>query len=53
MKTEDVIKHFGKKANVARALNIARSSVSEWGELVPERRAARLEKLTGGALKYD
>ncbi|EHN8802015.1 Cro/CI family transcriptional regulator [Enterobacter asburiae] len=53
MKTEDVIKHFGKKANVARALNIARSSVSEWGELVPERRAARLEKITGGALKYD
>ncbi|MGX7885462.1 Cro/CI family transcriptional regulator [Enterobacter hormaechei] len=27
--------------------------MSEWGELVPERRAARLEKLTGGALKYD
>lgn len=35
MKTEDVIKHFGKKANVARALNIARSSVSEWGSWSP------------------
>ncbi|MDI3359741.1 Cro/CI family transcriptional regulator [Lelliottia sp. V89_10] len=53
MKTEDVIKHFGKKSNVARALKIARSSVSGWGELVPERRAARIEKITGGALKYD
>ncbi|KNC93639.1 Cro/CI family transcriptional regulator [Trabulsiella odontotermitis] len=53
MKTADVVSHFGKKANVARALKISRSSVSEWGELVPERRAARLEKITGGALKYE
>lgn len=53
MKTADVISHFGKKANVARALKISRSSVSEWGDLVPEKRAARLEKITGGALKYD
>ncbi|CAM4031909.1 MULTISPECIES: Cro/CI family transcriptional regulator [Lelliottia] len=53
MKTADVISHFGKKANVARALRISRSSVSEWGDIVPEKRAARLEKITGGALKYD
>ena len=53
MRTDDVVKHFGKKANIARALKIARSSVSGWGELVPERRAVRLEKITGGALKYD
>lgn len=53
MRTDDVVKHFGKKANIARALKIARSSVSGWGDLVPERRAVRLEKLTGGALKYD
>lgn len=40
MKTADVVSHFGKKANVARALKISRSSVSEWGEMVPERGAA-------------
>jgi transcriptional repressor of cell division inhibition gene dicB len=48
----DVVRFFGRKANVARVLKIAPASVSGWGDLIPERQAARLERLTGGALVY-
>lgn len=53
MKKESVVSHFGSMANVARALGIARSSVSGWGDLVPEKRAVRIERMTNGALTYD
>ncbi|WP_407226413.1 Cro/CI family transcriptional regulator [Enterobacter roggenkampii] len=53
MFTEKVIKFFGSKAAVARALGISQVAVTRWGTAVPEKRAARLERLTGGVLKYD
>ncbi|ANC41731.1 hypothetical protein EYY95_13945 [Hafnia alvei] len=53
MKKSDVVTYFGSAAKVARALNIARSSVSGWGVLVPEKRAAKIERMTSGALKYE
>ena len=53
MFTETVIKFFGSKAAVARALGISQVAVTRWGSVIPEKRAVRLERLTGGVLKYD
>ena len=38
---------------LSEALSISHSSVSQWGEIIPEKQALRLEKLTAGELKYD
>ncbi|TKI02569.1 Cro/CI family transcriptional regulator [Martelella alba] len=53
MLTDDAIKYFGNKAKLAEAAGVSQPAVSRWGKLVPEKRAARLERLTSGALKYD
>ncbi|CAI1830265.1 MULTISPECIES: Cro/CI family transcriptional regulator [Serratia] len=53
MHTTAVIKFFGSKSAAARALKISQAAVTRWGELVPEKRAVRIERITGGALKYD
>jgi hypothetical protein len=48
-----VIAHFGSQAEVARFLHISRPSVSEWGEVIPEGAAYKLQVLTAGALRVD
>ncbi|ELY4379359.1 helix-turn-helix domain-containing protein [Cronobacter sakazakii] len=53
MYTKSVISHFGSKAAIARALGISQVAVTRWGATVPEKRAARLDHLTNGELKYD
>lgn len=54
MYKKDVIAYFNhRQANVARALNIKPPSVFYWGEIIPERMAYRLERITGGALKVN
>jgi hypothetical protein len=54
MRFSDVLVHFkGRRVDIARALNITPGAVSLWGELVPPRRAAELEKLTKRKLKFD
>ncbi|HCD7554181.1 TPA: helix-turn-helix domain-containing protein [Citrobacter farmeri] len=53
MFTKKVVEFFGSKTAIARALGISQVAVTRWGEAVPEKRAARLERLTGGALKYE
>ncbi|HSA48446.1 MAG TPA: Cro/CI family transcriptional regulator [Candidatus Competibacteraceae bacterium] len=53
MKTQEVIRHFGSQAAVARALGITSSAVNQWREVVPLATAARLEKITQGALVLD
>jgi len=53
MLVADALKHFGQRRALARAAGVAPSSLYSWGELVPEGRAARLERATNGALKYD
>lgn len=47
------IEHFGSASHVAAALGITRSAVQQWPELIPPLSAARLERLTEGALKFD
>jgi DNA-binding transcriptional regulator YdaS (Cro superfamily) len=51
MKTKEAISHFGNKLKLAKALNVSKSAVSQWGEDVPELRAYQIERLTRGALK--
>ncbi|QIJ49917.1 Cro/CI family transcriptional regulator [Raoultella ornithinolytica] len=49
----DAIKFYGTRVKVARAAGVDPSAVSQWGELVPEKNAARLQEDSGGALIYD
>lgn len=59
MRKEDVIAYYGDSTKVAVALGIKPSAVYQWGELVPEKRAVRLERMTKGkpqngvVLKYS
>lgn len=53
MLKEEAIKFFGSKTKLAKAAGVSQASVSRWGEIIPERRAARLAEITEGALKYD
>ncbi|MEM0567576.1 Cro/CI family transcriptional regulator [Salmonella enterica] len=52
LKTE-AIKFFGTRIKLAKAASVDPSAVSQWGELVPEGRAARLQTASGGVLIYD
>lgn len=45
MKTKDVIEKFGNMNRVARALNITRAAVLQWGTLVPQMRAHQLQMI--------
>lgn len=53
MKKEDVLAHFKKSVNVCRVLDLTTGSVSQWGEIIPEKQAMRLDRITAGKLKYD
>ncbi|KZN15280.1 Cro/CI family transcriptional regulator [Marinomonas sp. TW1] len=53
MHKEKVIRYFGTQQQLAGTLSISKSSVSQWGNVIPEKQALRLEKLTNGVLKYD
>jgi DNA-binding transcriptional regulator YdaS (Cro superfamily) len=50
---EQIIEWFGSKANMARALGVDRSAVTQWvkdGGL-PAARAVEVERLSGGRFK--
>lgn len=49
----DAIKFYGTKAGVARAAGVDPSAVSQWGDLVPEKNAYRLQMDSAGELVYD
>ncbi|ATZ95327.1 Cro/CI family transcriptional regulator [Dickeya fangzhongdai] len=49
----DAIKYFGNLTKLAEAAGVKLPSASAWGDLIPERRAARLDRVTNGALRYD
>lgn len=53
MKTQDAIAHFGSAAALARAANITKAAVSQWGDLVPLGTAVVLQDVTQGALALD
>ncbi|EAA7538826.1 transcriptional regulator [Salmonella enterica] len=53
MLKQDAIDFFGNKSALAQVAGVERSAVSQWGELVPEGRAMRLQEASGGVLHYD
>lgn len=53
MLTKDVINFYGTKIAVARALGISPSAVTQWKEIVPEKQAYRIQRMTGGKLKIN
>lgn len=50
---KDAVNFFGSKSKLAKAAGVAASSVSVWGDLVPEKNAMRLQIASNGALRYD
>lgn len=54
MYKKDVLAHYNhRQVNVARAIGISHAAVWAWGDIIPERMAYRLERITGGTLKVD
>ncbi|EPR3548181.1 MULTISPECIES: Cro/CI family transcriptional regulator [Raoultella] len=53
MYKSDAIKYFGSLTKLATAAGVRLPSASAWGDIIPERRAARLDRITKGELKYD
>lgn len=51
MRTSEVIEHFGGVKQVADALEIWPQAVYQWGDIVPESSAYKIEVITDGALK--
>jgi len=52
MFTSDALFVFGTKTKIAKAVNVTQAAVSQWGVIVPEKHASRLEKLSDGQLEY-
>lgn len=52
MKKTDAIEYFRGVTELARTLGIQRCAIYQWGERVPEKRAAQLDRITRGKLKY-
>ncbi|MEO2277684.1 hypothetical protein KDV90_01445 [Serratia marcescens] len=53
MLKEKVVKHYGSQRAISAALGVSDSAVSQWGEVVPERIALKLSRITDGVLVYD
>ena len=51
MKKQDVLRHLGKAADVARVLEISPAAVSLWGDYVPKQWWRKLNEVSQGALK--
>ena len=53
MRKSEVIEHFGGVSKTAGALGISHPAVCRWGEVIPEKQAFVIERITKGKLKYD
>jgi len=54
MEIKRVIKHFGSKAKLARALGIQRSNITLWlsgAKNIPPKQAINIERITDGEFK--
>lgn len=53
MKKSEVLSFFNNRASdVAKACNVSAAAVAQWGKIIPEKNALKLEKLTNGKLVY-
>ncbi len=53
MYKRDVISHFHRATEVCKVLGLTSGSVSQWGDVIPEKQALKLDRITAGKLKYD
>lgn len=53
MRKHEVIEYFGGVSKTASTLGISHPAVCRWGEVIPEKQAFVIERLTNGKLKYD
>jgi len=49
----NVVEYYGGISKTAIALGLTHSAVCQWGTVIPERQALKIEKITDKALKYD
>ena len=49
----NAIRYFGSIKRLHQVLKITSGAVSQWEEIIPEKQAMKLERITNGALKYD
>lgn len=48
-----VTSYFPSNRAIAKALGISPQAVGQWDEIIPERAALKLDRITNGTLKYD
>jgi DNA-binding transcriptional regulator YdaS (Cro superfamily) len=53
MKVETVLDFYKTQQLLATALGISQAAVSKWGDIMPEKQALKLDRITNGELKYD
>jgi len=53
MKTADALALYESTLEIGRVLGISRQAVDQWGEVVPEGSAYKLQVITGGRLQVD
>ncbi len=53
MKKADAIKFFRSEYAIAKKLKLTKQAVHQWPDVIPFRRAIKLEELSGGKLKVN
>ncbi len=53
MHKSEVIEYFGGVSKTAVALGISHPAVCRWGDIIPEKQAFVIERITRGKLKYS
>lgn len=48
----EAVRHYGSQKKLASILGVSDAAVSRWGEIIPEKQAFRLERITEGGLRY-
>lgn len=49
----DVINYYGTLVKLAEVLKISPSAIIQWKEIIPERQAYRIQRLSNNALVVD
>ena len=52
LKTQ-VVEYYGGISKTAIALGVTHSAVCQWGNVIPQKQAFVIERITNGKLKYD
>ena len=48
-----VVEYYGGISKTAIALGVTHSAVCQWGDVIPQKQAFVIERITNGKLKYD